>query len=194
MCLFISVAFSLSPSAFDISQVLAGEEADITPGMLNTEDTDTPAEEVVYHVDVPTNGILALKESPEESIQNFTQAHINRGEVIFIHKGEGTRLNVKKLKTFTLERATSFSVFCRPLLDSRDVKTSHVKLLLRIHSPQGQSGDCSVALIQITMKIFETIMPWLLTTSIVQTVSWTEDAALHAPIPLILFFKCIFSI
>uniref|UniRef100_A0A3Q1JHZ1 Laminin G domain-containing protein n=1 Tax=Anabas testudineus TaxID=64144 RepID=A0A3Q1JHZ1_ANATE len=69
-------------------EVLAGEEADITSGMLSTEDSDTPAEELVYHVDVPTNGMLALKESPEESILNFTQAQINKGEVIFVHEGE----------------------------------------------------------------------------------------------------------
>uniref|UniRef100_A0A4W6CP59 Chondroitin sulfate proteoglycan 4 n=1 Tax=Lates calcarifer TaxID=8187 RepID=A0A4W6CP59_LATCA len=69
-------------------EVLAGEEADITSSMLNTEDADTPAEELVYQVEVPTNGIVALKEAPEESILNFTQAHINKGEVIFIHEGE----------------------------------------------------------------------------------------------------------
>ncbi|XP_031172523.2 chondroitin sulfate proteoglycan 4 [Sander lucioperca] len=69
-------------------EVLAGEEADITSSMLNTEDADTPAEELVYHVEVPNNGMVALKEAPEEGILNFTQAHINKGEVIFIHEGE----------------------------------------------------------------------------------------------------------
>nr|XP_040019288.1 chondroitin sulfate proteoglycan 4 [Gasterosteus aculeatus aculeatus] len=69
-------------------EVLAGEEADITPSMLSTEDGDTPAEELVYHVEGPTGGMLALKEAPEEGILNFTQAHIDKGEVIFIHEGE----------------------------------------------------------------------------------------------------------
>ncbi|XP_073327946.1 chondroitin sulfate proteoglycan 4 [Pagrus major] len=69
-------------------EVLAGEEADITSSMLNTDDDDTPAEELVYNVEVPTNGMVALKEAPEEGILNFTQSHINRGEVIFIHEGE----------------------------------------------------------------------------------------------------------
>ncbi|KAF3688538.1 Chondroitin sulfate proteoglycan 4 [Channa argus] len=69
-------------------EVLAGEEADITADMLQTEDTDTPAEQLVYHVEMLTNGVVALKEGPEESILNFTQAHINKGEVIFIHNGE----------------------------------------------------------------------------------------------------------
>ncbi|KAK9516354.1 hypothetical protein VZT92_024290 [Zoarces viviparus] len=69
-------------------EVLAGEEADITSSMLNTEDADTAAEELVYHVEVPTSGMVALKEASEEGILNFTQAHINKGEVIFIHEGE----------------------------------------------------------------------------------------------------------
>ncbi|XP_047452536.1 chondroitin sulfate proteoglycan 4 [Mugil cephalus] len=69
-------------------EVLAGEEADITSSMLTTEDADTPAEELVYHVEMPTSGVVALKEAPDESILNFTQAHINKGEVIFIHEGE----------------------------------------------------------------------------------------------------------
>ncbi|XP_047206260.1 chondroitin sulfate proteoglycan 4 isoform X2 [Girardinichthys multiradiatus] len=69
-------------------EVLAGEQAVITASMLSTEDADTPAEELVYHIEMPTNGVVALKEEPGESIQNFSQAHINRGEIIFIHEGE----------------------------------------------------------------------------------------------------------
>lgn len=77
-------------SHFDFAQVLAGEEADITSSMLSTEDFDTPAEQLVYNVEVPTNGMVALKEAPEVGILNFTQSHINRGEVVFIHEGEVT--------------------------------------------------------------------------------------------------------
>lgn len=69
-------------------EVLAGEEADITSSMLNTEDADTAAEKLVYNVELPTNGMVALKEAPEEELLNFTQSHINKGEVIFIHEGE----------------------------------------------------------------------------------------------------------
>uniref|UniRef100_A0A8C6LVH2 Chondroitin sulfate proteoglycan 4 n=6 Tax=Nothobranchius TaxID=28779 RepID=A0A8C6LVH2_NOTFU len=69
-------------------EVLAGEEADITSTILSTEDADTPAEELVYHIEEPTNGRLALKEAPEEIIFNFTQAHVNKGEVVFLHEGE----------------------------------------------------------------------------------------------------------
>ncbi|XP_061576823.1 chondroitin sulfate proteoglycan 4 [Cololabis saira] len=69
-------------------EVLAGEEAEITSSMLSTEDADTPAEQLLYNVEMPTNGKVALKEEPEEGVLNFTQAHINKGEVIFIHEGE----------------------------------------------------------------------------------------------------------
>lgn len=85
---FLIAPLSLSVSLSPICQVLAGEEADITSSMLKTEDADTPAEELVYSVEVPTNGMVALKEAPEEGILNFTQAQINKGEVIFIHEGE----------------------------------------------------------------------------------------------------------
>ncbi|XP_034031873.1 chondroitin sulfate proteoglycan 4 [Thalassophryne amazonica] len=69
-------------------EVLAGEKVDITSSMLSTEDADTPPEELVYHVEEPTNGMVGFKDSPKESILNFTQAQINNGEVIFIHQGE----------------------------------------------------------------------------------------------------------
>ncbi|KAM3870288.1 chondroitin sulfate proteoglycan 4 [Diretmus argenteus] len=69
-------------------EVLAGEEADITSSMLYTEDTDTPPKDLVYNVEAPTNGMVSLKESPDESLLNFTQAQINNGEIIFIHEGE----------------------------------------------------------------------------------------------------------
>ncbi|CAN9498887.1 unnamed protein product [Ophioblennius macclurei] len=69
-------------------ELLPGEEADITSSMLSTEDADTPPQDLVYNVEMETNGMVALKEAPEDSILNFTQAHINKGEVIFIHEGE----------------------------------------------------------------------------------------------------------
>ncbi|XP_036432475.1 chondroitin sulfate proteoglycan 4 [Colossoma macropomum] len=68
-------------------EVLVGEESEITNRVLNTEDVDTPPEELVYSIEAPTNGIVALKESPDDSIDTFTQAQINNGEVIFIHEG-----------------------------------------------------------------------------------------------------------
>ncbi|KAL0967884.1 hypothetical protein UPYG_G00259150 [Umbra pygmaea] len=68
-------------------EVLAGEESDITTTMLNTEDEDTPNEELVYSIESPINGMVALKVEPDVEIENFTQAQVNNGEVIFIHEG-----------------------------------------------------------------------------------------------------------
>ncbi|MFT7814409.1 chondroitin sulfate proteoglycan 4 [Arapaima gigas] len=68
-------------------EVLLGEEAEITANMLKTKDQDTLPEELVYSIEAPSNGMVALKVSPEESIHNFTQAQINHGEIVFIHKG-----------------------------------------------------------------------------------------------------------
>ena len=84
VCLLISLTLSGAP----LLQVLAGEEADITSSMLSTEDADTAAEELVYHVESPENGMVSLKESPDEEALNFTQAQVNSGEVIFIHQGK----------------------------------------------------------------------------------------------------------
>lgn len=88
----VSLTVFLSPVVFGISQVFAGEEADITSSMLSTEDADTPAEELVYNVEMPINGRVALKEAPDDEILNFTQAHVNKGEVVFVHEGELIRI------------------------------------------------------------------------------------------------------
>uniref|UniRef100_A0AAV2KZI6 Laminin G domain-containing protein n=1 Tax=Knipowitschia caucasica TaxID=637954 RepID=A0AAV2KZI6_KNICA len=69
-------------------EVLAGEEADITANMLQTLDDDTDAVQLVYHVEAPTSGMVALKEAPEVPVMNFTQAQVDGGEVVFIHEGE----------------------------------------------------------------------------------------------------------
>uniref|UniRef100_A0A4W4HI51 Laminin G domain-containing protein n=1 Tax=Electrophorus electricus TaxID=8005 RepID=A0A4W4HI51_ELEEL len=68
-------------------EVLVGEESEITSATLSTEDLDTPPEELVYTIEAPTNGIVALKDSPDDSIDSFSQAQINSGDVIFIHQG-----------------------------------------------------------------------------------------------------------
>lgn len=55
--------------------------------MLNSVDEDTPSENLVYSIETPSNGIVALKVSPDDSVESFTQAQINNGEVLFIHQG-----------------------------------------------------------------------------------------------------------
>jgi len=105
----ISVVFS----SLSLSQVLAGEEADITSSMLNTDDDDSPAEELVYHVEAPTGGAVALKEAPEDAILNFTQAHINNGEVIFIHEGEEDNDVISAYKRCHIIKESRMSIIVR---------------------------------------------------------------------------------
>lgn len=54
---------------------------------------DTPPDKLVYNIEATTSGIIALKESPDFSIEIFTQAQINNGEVIFIHKGSPLQMS-----------------------------------------------------------------------------------------------------
>lgn len=72
-------------------QVSAGKVADITPSMLTTEDEDTSADKLLYAVEAPVSGMVALKGAPEDGVLNFTQAQLDRGEVVFVHEGERTR-------------------------------------------------------------------------------------------------------
>lgn len=55
--------------------------------MLSTDDDDTPPEELLYSIEEPGSGIVALKASPDDALDSFTQAQINNGEVLFIHQG-----------------------------------------------------------------------------------------------------------
>lgn len=75
-------------------QLLVGEESEITANMLSSDDMDTPPEELVYSIEMPSNGIVAFKVSPDDSVDSFTQAQINNGEVLFIHQGGLTSISL----------------------------------------------------------------------------------------------------
>ncbi|KAG1952423.1 chondroitin sulfate proteoglycan 4 [Pimephales promelas] len=68
-------------------ELLVGEESEITANILSSDDLDTPPEELVYSIEKPSNGIVAFKVSPDDSVDSFTQAQINNGEVLFTHSG-----------------------------------------------------------------------------------------------------------
>ncbi|XP_051545083.1 chondroitin sulfate proteoglycan 4 [Myxocyprinus asiaticus] len=68
-------------------ELLVGEESEITANVLSSDDLDTPPEELVYSIETPSSGIVAFKVSPDDSVDSFTQAQINNGEVLFIHQG-----------------------------------------------------------------------------------------------------------
>ena len=55
---------------------------------LNTQDEDTPPEDLRYMVTPPSNGHLALKSAPMRPVLNFTQAHIDQGQLLFVHSGK----------------------------------------------------------------------------------------------------------
>ncbi|NXC61764.1 CSPG4 protein, partial [Aleadryas rufinucha] len=70
-----------------ILQVWVGSVTEITIDDLCAEDKDSSPLELVYSITPPSNGHLALKSSPNKSILTFTQAHIIKGQLVFVHNG-----------------------------------------------------------------------------------------------------------
>ncbi|NXT51149.1 CSPG4 protein, partial [Pluvianellus socialis] len=70
-----------------ILQVWVGSVTEITIDDLCAEDKDSSPSELIYSITPPGNGHLALKSSPNNSILSFTQAHINEGQLVFVHNG-----------------------------------------------------------------------------------------------------------
>ncbi|XP_026366483.1 chondroitin sulfate proteoglycan 4-like isoform X2 [Ursus arctos] len=74
-------------TANKILQVWANSVTGITRGDLCAEDEDSSPQDLTYWVTPPSNGHLALQSFPDRSIQNFTQAQINEGQLVFVHTG-----------------------------------------------------------------------------------------------------------
>ncbi|XP_043920356.1 chondroitin sulfate proteoglycan 4-like [Protopterus annectens] len=74
-------------TANKVFRVWVGSVTKITADDLRTEDKDSPPEKVIYSLTPPSNGHVALKSSPHKDILNFTQAHINEGQLVFVHSG-----------------------------------------------------------------------------------------------------------
>ncbi|XP_071610833.1 chondroitin sulfate proteoglycan 4 [Heliangelus exortis] len=68
-------------------QLREGTAAAIGPHVLSAEDEDSPAEEVTYSIHPPANGKVVLRSAPSTEVQQFTQAQINNGLVLFVHQG-----------------------------------------------------------------------------------------------------------
>lgn len=64
-----------------------GSVTEITVNDLCAEDQDSSSAELIFSVSPPNNGHLALKSSPNTSILNFTQAHVEEGQLVFVHSG-----------------------------------------------------------------------------------------------------------
>ncbi|XP_074956025.1 chondroitin sulfate proteoglycan 4 [Phalacrocorax aristotelis] len=68
-------------------QLREGTTAAISPYILSAEDEDSPAEEVTYSIQPPTNGKVVLRSAPGTEVRQFTQAQINNGLILFMHQG-----------------------------------------------------------------------------------------------------------
>uniref|UniRef100_A0A8C2D5V7 Si:dkey-193c22.2 n=1 Tax=Cyprinus carpio TaxID=7962 RepID=A0A8C2D5V7_CYPCA len=78
------------PPAITANRVLrvwVDSVTEITPEDLNAEDEDTLPEQLEYIITQPSNGHLALKTAPNRPIMNFTQAHIDQRQLLFVHSG-----------------------------------------------------------------------------------------------------------
>uniref|UniRef100_A0A3B4CRQ5 Laminin G domain-containing protein n=1 Tax=Pygocentrus nattereri TaxID=42514 RepID=A0A3B4CRQ5_PYGNA len=73
----------LPTTYFTRKQVWVGSVTEITPEDMNAEDDDTAPDQLNYITTQPSNGHLALKSAPTKPIMNFTQAHIDQGQLIF---------------------------------------------------------------------------------------------------------------
>uniref|UniRef100_A0A672QXZ4 Si:dkey-193c22.2 n=1 Tax=Sinocyclocheilus grahami TaxID=75366 RepID=A0A672QXZ4_SINGR len=69
-------------------KVIQGDSVAIGPNHLSVVDLDNPPSEIQYTViSKPNNGFLAITKRMNESVDSFSQAQINNGEVFFIHDG-----------------------------------------------------------------------------------------------------------
>ncbi|XP_069819144.1 chondroitin sulfate proteoglycan 4-like [Dendropsophus ebraccatus] len=67
---------------------LQGRTMALGPENLNVEDLDNPPEDIKYTViSLPNNGYLAKSDNLNASVQAFTQADINNGELWFVQDG-----------------------------------------------------------------------------------------------------------
>ncbi|XP_051972193.1 chondroitin sulfate proteoglycan 4 [Xyrauchen texanus] len=70
-----------------ILKVWEGSVTEITTEYLSAEDPDSPPESLEFIMTPPSNGHLALKSAPSWPVLNFTQEHINHGQLVFVHSG-----------------------------------------------------------------------------------------------------------
>ncbi|XP_060763249.1 chondroitin sulfate proteoglycan 4 isoform X2 [Neoarius graeffei] len=74
-------------TANKVLRVWVSSMTEITPEDLSAEDDDTAPQQLHYLTTQPSNGHLALKSAPTRPVMNFTQAHIDQGQLLFVHSG-----------------------------------------------------------------------------------------------------------
>ncbi|XP_077571662.1 chondroitin sulfate proteoglycan 4 [Stigmatopora nigra] len=100
-----------------VLRVWVSSVTEIGLGDLRAQDLDTPPEELYFMVTPPSNGHLALKSAPMTAVLNFTQAHIDQGQLLFVHKGAmsgGLNFQVNDGVNFTPRQI--FSITARALV------------------------------------------------------------------------------
>ncbi|XP_036384600.1 chondroitin sulfate proteoglycan 4-like [Megalops cyprinoides] len=70
-----------------VLRVWVGSVTEVTADDLSAEDKDSPPEQLEFIITPPSNGHLALKSAPARQILNFTQAHIDQGQLVLVHSG-----------------------------------------------------------------------------------------------------------
>ncbi|XP_072309617.1 chondroitin sulfate proteoglycan 4-like [Eucyclogobius newberryi] len=68
-------------------KVWVGSVTEISVNELSAEDVDTRSVGLEFVVTPPSNGHLALKSAPSRHILNFTQSHVEAGQLVFVHNG-----------------------------------------------------------------------------------------------------------
>uniref|UniRef100_A0A4W4DMW1 Laminin G domain-containing protein n=1 Tax=Electrophorus electricus TaxID=8005 RepID=A0A4W4DMW1_ELEEL len=104
-------------TANKVLRVWVGSVTEITPEDMNTVDEDSGPEELRYITTQPSNGHLALKSAPTRPIMDFSQAHIDQGQLLFVHSGAmagGFHFQVNDGVNFTPRQI--FSVTARALV------------------------------------------------------------------------------
>nr|XP_038957866.1 chondroitin sulfate proteoglycan 4B isoform X1 [Rattus norvegicus] len=108
-------------TANKVLQVWVNSVTEVTRGDLCAEDGDSSPQDLVYWVTPPSNGHLALRSIPGRSIQNFTQAQIDEGQLVFVHSGSTKPLSSHDLRAVTNDdkagnRTITFTVVRSPRL------------------------------------------------------------------------------
>ncbi|KAI5099485.1 chondroitin sulfate proteoglycan 4-like isoform X2 [Silurus meridionalis] len=70
-----------------ILRVWVDSVTEITGDDLSAIDPDSDPESLEFIITPPSNGHLALKSAPSRPVLNFTQAHIHRRQLVFVHSG-----------------------------------------------------------------------------------------------------------
>ncbi|XP_056592016.1 chondroitin sulfate proteoglycan 4-like [Triplophysa dalaica] len=100
-------------------KVWKGSVTELTTEDLSADDPDSPPETLEFIITPPSNGHVALKSAPSRPVLNFTQEHINHGQLVFVHSGAvsgGFHFQVNDGLNFALRQI--FSVTAQSLVIS----------------------------------------------------------------------------